>query len=489
METEMSANSAAESQVQDLNGSPEGDSNQNGRQTPRRDATPSDGRAPVIIVGAGPVGLLLALRLAQKQIHSIVLEKDSAPSPLPRAIGYYGPVHDVFQEMGLYDRIADEGMPSGGYVWRKAPTDVLDQNGSVVAKELGQILGQNMMSYPGPDGKYKLGHYSIQLPQCRLAEIFLQEAAKTGHVSVFWDHKVAAIAQDENEVSVTVATNGGLATFTGQYLAACDGGKSMIRKLLGIRLSGHSWPERFLATDVLRTAPVLAEVPVHFTVDEKFWGVCTPLERVEAGKRGLWRYSLAVPAKPNDDPDCVPLTDEQVLEQEYVDSLLLRHIDGPRPSDHIVVRKSLYKMHQLLASTMYRGRCFLAGDAAHINNPIGGLGLCTGLLDADALSQTLEIALTSPGDQKASDDALRRLFVRYSTERRWVFQNIIHPFSSANKTRLHGGNPDDVAREDWYFVALSQGNKLELEAIHRPLYASWRTNMWQFWDKSGTTGA
>lgn len=458
-----------------------------GHQALNGHSKPNDSQAPVIIVGAGPVGLLLALRLAQKNIGSIVLDKDSAPSQLPRAIGYYGPVHDVFQEMGLYDQIADEGMPSGGYVWRKAPVDVLDENGSVVGKELGPILGENMMSQPGPEGKYKLGHYSIQLPQCRLAEIFLQEAAKTGLVKVLWDHKVAAVAQSESDVSVTVATNEGLATFTGQYLAACDGGKSTIRKLLGIRLVGHSWPERFLATDILRTAPVIPKVPVHFTVDEKFWGVATPLERVEAGKRGLWRYSLAVPAKPTDDPDCVPLTDEQVLEPEYVDSLLLRQVDGPRPSDHVVVRKSLYKMHQLLATTMHRGRCFLAGDAAHINNPIGGLGLCTGLLDADALSQTLEIAVSAKAAEdrsSAAPDALQQLFTRYSTERRWVFQNIIHPFSSANKTRLHGGNPDEVAREDWYFVALARGNKQELQAIHRPLYASWRTNMWQFWQTS-----
>jgi hypothetical protein len=157
-------------------------------------------------------------------------------------------------------------------------------------------------------------------------------------------------------------------------------------------------------------------------------------------------------------------------------------------------------MHQLLASTMHRGRCFLAGDAAHINNPIGGLGLCTGLLDADALHQALKIVfsfqslpqqsrlphlngtssktgLKNPSHLSVDPQAV---FTRYSSERRRVFQNIIHPYSSANKTRLHGGDPDETARQDWYFEALARGDPQELQNIHGPLYSGWRTNMWAF---------
>ncbi|CAM1501267.1 Fc.00g104290.m01.CDS01 [Cosmosporella sp. VM-42] len=440
---------------------------------------------PVIIVGAGPVGLLLALRLAQSNIRSVVLEQQPDVNQAPRAIGYYGPIHTVFQEAGIYDRVAKDGMPAGGYVWRKLLSD--DETGNDVHpeqknKKLGSIIGWNIMSRPDFEGNYEVGHYSIQLAQSDLCKILLEEAAKTRLVKVFWGHGVTDLTQDGNGVAVSVAIpDGGSKSFRGQYLAACDGGRSTIRKLLGIRLSGHSWPERFLATDVLRTAPVVADPPVHFTVDPKYWGVVTPLEAVEAGKRGLWRYSMAVPPG----PDGLPMPEEEILKPEHVDSLLLRQIDGPRPSDHIVVRKSVYKMHQLLASTMHRGRCFLAGDSAHINNPIGGLGLCTGLLDADALHQTLVIAFSSQsvkGIEPSGNDVnqaadLQKLFGRYSAERRRIFQNIIHPFSSANKTRLHGGNADDVAREDWYFQALARGDPKELKQIHAPLFDGWRTDM------------
>ncbi|KAI2470681.1 FAD/NAD(P)-binding domain-containing protein [Annulohypoxylon bovei var. microspora] len=448
---------------------------------------------PVIIVGAGPVGLLLALRLAQSNIRSIVLEQETTLGAAPRAIGYYGPVHNVFKEAGIYDQVAKEGMPSGGYVWRTLPTE--DQKGT---KTLGSVLGQNIMCRPDSDGRYKICTYSIQLAQCRLAEIMLEEATKTGLTEVLWGHRVTDLSQDESGVTITaVSGQGASRSLRGLYLAGCDGGKSNVRKLLGIRLAGHSWPERFIATDVLRTAPIVADPPVHFTVDPRYWGVVTPLEHVKPGTRGMWRYSMAVPAyEEADDGSQIALTDDQVLEPSYTNSLLLRQMDGPRPTDHVVVRKSLYKMHQLLASTMHRGRCFLAGDAAHINNPVGGLGLCTGLLDADALYQTFEIVFSlEEGDQKnphgPTTNGVRgpgygsrrtinpqALFSQYSSERRRVFQNIIHPYSSANKTRLHSADPEDTAREDWYFQALRRGDPKELESIHAPLYNGWRTDMW-----------
>ncbi|KAI0894241.1 FAD/NAD(P)-binding domain-containing protein [Annulohypoxylon nitens] len=451
---------------------------------------------PVIIVGAGPVGLLLALRLAQSNIRSVILEQETTLGAAPRAIGYYGPVHNVFKEAGIYEQVSREGMPSGGYVWRTLPTE--DEEGT---KTLGSVLCRNIMSRPDSDRKYKICTYSIQLAQCRLAEIMLEEVTKTGLCEVLWGHRVTELSQDDSGVTITaVSEKGESKSLRGLYLAGCDGGKSDIRKLLGIRLAGHSWPERFIATDVLRVAPVVADPPVHFTVDPRYWGVVTPLEHVKPGVKGLWRYSMAVPAyEEAEDGSHIFLTDEQVLEPKYVNSLLLRQLDGPRPSDHVVIRKSLYKMHQLLASTMHRGRCFLAGDAAHINNPIGGLGLCTGLLDADALHQTLQIVF-SLGEEKryapntngarSSGYGSRQtinpqaLFSRYSSERRRVFQNIIHPYSSANKTRLHSADPEDTAREDWYFQALRRGDPKELESINAPLYNGWRTDMWSLVGKS-----
>ncbi|VUC25025.1 unnamed protein product [Clonostachys rosea] len=471
---------------------------------------------PVIIVGAGPVGLLLALQLAQSGIRSVVLEKEIRLNDAPRAIGYHGPIHKVFEDIGLYDQIIHDGMPSGGYVWRTLPIDE-EVNGNKIRK-LGKIIGTNNMGRRNDDGSYELGKYTIQLAQTELSKLFINAAANIGFSETLWGHQVTALDQDNTGVTVSVQTMDGVnKRFRGQFLVGCDGGRSTIRKLLGVRLHGHSWPERFLATDVLRTAPVVPEIPVHFVVDPRYWAVVTPLETVEAGKPGLWRYSMAVPARPREDDDDItnmPLTDEQVMEPEYVRSLVERQVDGTIGGDFEVVRKSLYKMHQLVASTMHRGRCFLAGDSAHINNPIGGLGLCTGLLDADALHQTLKIAFSSckpnkggtngingtghngngdwgndPRSSKAQQNSklpagksvdLNALFSRYSMERRRIFQNVIHPVSSGNKLRLHVGKPEDVAREDWYLGALRRGDPEELKTIHGSLWEDWRTDMWKF---------
>ena len=309
----------------------------------------------IIIAGAGPVGLLLALRLAQQNIQTLVLEMNGNLNQAPRAIGYFGPTHHVFQEAGIYDKVAKDGMPSGGFCWRLPLVD--DGSGG---KLLGPIIAKNVMSKPDEKGEWPLGGYSIQLAQDKLSAILLEALEKTGKSKVLWNHKVSGLIQDARGVTVTAETSDGVSEYHGSYLVGADGGKSNVRKLLQIRLSGHSWPERFVATDIIRTTTDVTALPVHFTVDPLKWAVITPLERVVAGHRNLWRYSMAV-----SDPS---IPDEEVMSPEYVDKLILDQLDGPRPSDHVVKRKSLYKMHQLIASTMTKGRCFLIGDAAHINN-------------------------------------------------------------------------------------------------------------------------
>ncbi|KAK2685632.1 hypothetical protein QWA68_015437 [Fusarium oxysporum] len=102
-------------------------------------------------------------------------------------------------------------------------------------------------------------------------------------------------------------------------------------------------------------------------------------------------------------------------------------------------------INQMLLNTIFRNRCFLAGDAAHLTNPIGGLGLCTGMLDADALAQALDLALNR---FSCEPEAQEECFKAYSSARRQVFQTVIYPTSSAAKTRLQCGNPDDIAKED-----------------------------------------
>lgn len=423
--------------------------------------TPVNVMDTVLIIGAGPVGLMLALLLAQQGIASTVLEKEDRLLDIPRAIGYYGPVHRVFQESGIYDQVAAEGLGCAGYTWRSPVCD--DGEGG---KRLGNIVAQNVTSIRDPTtGQYPPCTYMIMLAQNRLTEILAERVVGTGLVKLHKKTELVDISESHVGVEVTVETEHGRKQYAASYLVGCDGSRSAVRRLLKIPMAGMTWPERFMATDVLRTAPVIPDMPVHFTVDTRYWAVVTPLEKPTPGQPSLWRYSLAV-------TDPTP-SDEEVTSPEFVDSLLDKQIDGPRPSNHRVIRKSLYRMHQLLASAMYRGRCFLAGDAGHLNNPIGGLGLCTGLLDADALAQTLTMALTT----NMSEEERKRIFFAYSDSRRKTFSRVISPLSSEHKTRLHTVDAEQAREDDWYFRAVTRADEAELARINRPLVEGWRSIM------------
>jgi 2-polyprenyl-6-methoxyphenol hydroxylase-like FAD-dependent oxidoreductase len=426
----------------------------------------ADEEVPVVIVGAGPVGLIIALLLAREQIRSIVLEQAEGVSTAPRAVGFLGPVHEVFRKAGIYDQLAREGAQNGGQIWRNGPV-VDDGHGG---KKLSDIVADHTISKPDAKGEFPFGEFFIMIPQNRMAEILVEECQKTGLVDLRFNSRVESITNDENGVSVGVvpvesamAASQSNLTISGKYLAGCDGGRSTIRKLLGISLAGHGWPERFVALDVRRTAPTLPHHLIQYTVHPKYWGVVAALEKVQAGKSGMWRYALAVT------DDEVP--DEEVVKAPFLDELLLKQMDGPRPAEYEIVNVSLYRMFNVLATTMHRGRCLLAGDSAHSNTPIGAMGLNTGFLDAMALAQTLEMVI------KGKHPDPMKLFSTYSARRRWVFQNIVDPISSSNKLRLHSSEPETTKKEDWFFQVLNSGDDKQVKEMFRPLWEHWRTDM------------
>ncbi|KAL2783264.1 hypothetical protein BJX66DRAFT_349675 [Aspergillus keveii] len=417
-------------------------------------------QTPIIIVGAGPVGLLLALLLARKKIRSVVLEKNDSLDTSPRGVVHYPPVLEVFKDAGIYDTVLERGLCSAGTHWRKAA--IIDEKGD---RALGPIIATLETSKPKSDGTFDEGTFSVIFVQGQLVKLLLEEVRQTGLVQVLFKTPVSNIEEDSSGITVNVEAAEGPRILKSQYVVGCDGGKSTVRKLLGIKFSGHAWPERLLATDVERIIPKVEPPMSYFTVDRVNWGIITPLESITAGKPGLWRYAMPVP----DDS----LTDEEALDLKYVNELLLKYVDGPKSPAPVIVRKRLYRMQQLLATTMHRGRVALAGDAAHLNNPVGGLGLCTGLLDVDILSQALDLILNHDFHDPQG------LLEEYSSARRFVFQNFVDPISAANKLRLQHSDPDAVGREDWYLRALVRREPEELAIIHRPFFQAWRTKIQQ----------
>ncbi|KAK4236852.1 putative fad binding domain protein [Achaetomium macrosporum] len=420
----------------------------------------SDGatQAKVIVVGAGPVGLFAALRLAQAGVKVDVMEKDAELSDMPRAAGYHGGALVALARARVLDKALDMGWVARGMCWRKPVTD--DGEGG---KKYGDIVAR--LPFPSGDPNSITSNTpALVLPQSKLSKLLLDEAKATGLVTVNFNMELAAIQDNGDSVKATFtrAGSGAHETYEAAFLVGADGGKSTTRKLLNIPFKGHSWPERLVTIDCVFETPrtVESDVPISFIIHPVHFGVVLPLEPLEPGKRSTYRCAVAV--DPRD-----ARSDEELTSKESVNVLLNKMLPGPRPVNAEVLRAAPYRTHQLCASTFRRGRCVLAGDAAHLNNPFGAMGLTSGLLDAEALADSLDLIINWRKPLTLLDV--------YSCERQRVFQTFASPVSTMNKLRC--AIDPEHADEDWLIRSLNSNPPSSLEEYGRQFYDTWRTDM------------
>lgn len=312
---------------------------------------------PVLIAGAGPVGCFIAYRLGKAGIPVQIFEKETSLPYSPRAVGYYGATQNVFQESGLYDLIRAEGFMTAGLCWRQPP--VPNNQGG---KSLGRMIAKQPLCAPD-DTIRACPAGLLNLRQSELTTLLLREALNTGNVSVMFDREVTSIEEKDGRVIISFNNNSDSDSLkaVGSYLVGADGGKSRVRKIIGTPCLGHTWPERLISTDVF----LLNEVdPVYHTcyiMGLKNYTVMTPLTEPVVGKRSLWRCTIAIP--PEDER-----SDEEISQDKTIQDLYEQVVAGPRPLNADISAKTVYRIHQRLVTTMRKGRCVLAGDAAHMNN-------------------------------------------------------------------------------------------------------------------------
>ncbi|KAL2884138.1 hypothetical protein SGCOL_000075 [Colletotrichum sp. CLE4] len=415
----------------------------------------------VLIVGAGPVGLFAALRLGQVGVSVTILEKDSGLSQLPKACMFYPQPQFALAEAGIWDAIIKGGgFRSTGLDIRLPP--VSDGEGG---KQPGNIVG----SFPKDPKHDPIGPpvrppaiSMLNMAQPELTKVLMEKATETGRVQVLFNKELVSILKDGTDGSevVTIAVKDvkteQVEEHTASFLVGSDGGRSKTRSLLGISFPGHTWPEKLIATDVwlqnTEDSPVTTTLlmePVHYTI-------ITPLTPPAKGEVTKWRLTFAV-----DPEELKTKTEAELLSEEYISHHYERAWAGPRPLTYKIDRAATYTIHQRLASNLRRGRCLLAGDAAHVNNVIGGLGLSNCLMESVALSDALILVLK---EGKPVDPIL----TMYSDERRQVFQFFIDPVSSWSKLRIQAGEQDD-----WFFRCLSDTSS--------PSFARWVDMMENFW--------
>jgi 3-(3-hydroxy-phenyl)propionate hydroxylase len=254
--------------------------------------------------------------------------------------------------------------------------------------------------------------YRVQCEQSKLTRILHQQLRGTAQFELQFGAEVKDVTQDRTGVEIAIARNGKTERRSGRWLIGADGARSDVRRAAGIEFPGFTWPERFLVVstpfDFRTVIPDLDAV--SYVADPTRWHFLLQIP-------GLCRVMFPIRSEESD---------ELALSSDFAQSLLAAVIPGI--SNYEVAHATLYKVHQRVAKTFQRGRVFLAGDAAHINNPLGGMGMNGGIHDA--------INLTSRLIEVWHDTKPQAELERYDPQRRGVTLEYIEQQSIQNKRNL-----------------------------------------------------
>ncbi|MFN3890610.1 MAG: FAD-dependent oxidoreductase [Beijerinckiaceae bacterium] len=363
----------------------------------------------VLIAGGGPVGLFCAMLLGRSGVDVTLFEAGAQFTDDPRAATTHPATLEVLGKAGLVEDMKAAGLVAPIFQFWDRPSKEL-------VAEFDHALLAGETPYP----------FVIQCEQFKTSRIILDRIAAMPNVRVLMDHALVSLEQDASCVTAQVKTPGGSKTFRGDYLIGADGGRSTVRKQAGIPFEGFTWPERFLVL----TTPFDFEKERGYCYRSYFadpdeW--CNCFKVAADGPPGLWR--TVFPTDPN-------LSEEDVMGDAVVQARLQRFF--PKSTPYEIVHRNLYTTHQRVAATFRKGRILLAGDSAHVNNSIGGMGLNGGLQDAANLSEKLA--------QVLMDNAPDTLLDLYSLQRRTVSIEFVQEQSIANKKRLEAKDPAERAR-------------------------------------------
>jgi 3-(3-hydroxy-phenyl)propionate hydroxylase len=363
----------------------------------------------ILIAGGGPVGLFTALLLGRLGLPVRLFDENPAPQEDPRAATTHPATLEVLAQAGLVEDMARVGLVCPIFQFWDRPS------GEKVA-EFDHALLANDTSQP----------LVIQCEQFKTANLILERLRTMPNVEVKWGHRVTALMQDASGVDVKVERAGKEVIHRGAYLIGADGGRSVVRKACGIEFEGFTWPERF----IVLTTPFNFEAergycPRSYFADPDEW--CNCFKVSANGPPGLWR--TVYPTDP-------AVSEDALMSDEAVQARLQKFFPSPEPYE--IVHRNLYVTHQRVAARFRRGRVLLAGDAAHVNNPIGGMGLNGGLQDAANLAEKLARVIQG-GETE-------RLLDLYDWQRRTVMSEFVQQQSIANKQRLEARDPETRTR-------------------------------------------
>ena len=351
---------------------------------------------PILIAGAGPVGCALALFLAHNDIPVVLLEaQDSLPRDL-RASTFHPPTLDMLAKLDLVEDMMAVGLQVDHYQYR-------DRRTNEVAKfDLSILDGET--SHP----------YRLQCEQYKMTNIVVDKLADIPHAEVRMGTRIKGFKEVDGAVEALVQNGDGEEVIKCSYLVGCDGANSVVRQAGAVKFEGLTYPERFLvASTTYDFADYFKGLSlVNYVSDPDEW--CVLLKTSD-----LWRVLIPTP---------IAEEDERFLTDEFIQDRLHRLAENDVDFD--IRHRTLYRVHQRVAETyQVRDRVLIAGDAAHVNNPLGGMGMNGGVQDAINLAEKLVHIINHGGDRQA-------LLSLYNRQRRGICTQFIQEHTMKNKALM-----------------------------------------------------
>ena len=326
---------------------------------------------PVLVVGAGPSGLALALRLTMQGLPVRIVERRAGPGEASRATVVHARTLELYRQMGFGDEVVARGIVAEALLLR-------EDEETVARFDFGD-LGRGLSPYP----------FVLCYPQDD-HERFLVERLTAAGVKVEWETELTAFEETEGGVRATLTKGGREEMATFAYLAGCDGAHSTVRHGLGIDFPGGTYDQLFYVADATLTGGQRREVGVKIQTDA--FALLFPVRRT-----GAQRIVGNVPPEFTGRDD---LTFEEI--RPVAESLAGDRVEA-------IHWFTTYRVHHRVAAHFRVGRVFLCGDAGHIHSPAGGQGMNTGIGDAINLAWKLADVLEGRADDSILDT--------YETER------------------------------------------------------------------------
>lgn len=388
---------------------------------------------PVVIAGAGPVGSLIALYLARRAIPVLLLEKEVQLPVDLRASTFHPPSLEMIADLGhgVIDQMLARGLKADRYQYR-------DRRSNEVAS-FDMSLIADSTRYP----------FRLQLEQYEFTRMVNAALAQLPAADVRFAHEVTGFAQTGDYVDVQVATPAGTETVRAAFLVSAEGARSQIRKLAGIDYLGFTYDEKFLVVSTdFPFETVFDDLSwVNYVSDPEEWCVILRTEKI-------WR--VLFPTTPETADDEARLLSDAFIQQR------LHHLWN-KEGDYTIGHRTLYNVNQRVAETYYRGRVILAGDACHINNPLGGMGMNGGLHDGNNLAAKLVRILRDGADHIEA-------FEHYNRQRRDLAVRFVQEHTIANKKLMEARDVEtQVARQKMLMDTAADPHKAKAFLLERAM--------------------